>query len=570
MAPQRLAPLEQTPSQKKKKEHKHKHKHHKKGEENFHDKGHEKLKARPKHVTGPGYNRNVKLQPLDAGDAPPAPDAPKRVDDLDATLGEAQEWFEEFHEEQKDVQALAERGIIKPNGMDQLAEHMVIVSDLYAVHAKDERAREIKAKQRKKQSFVQKVAGKKPQLKYEEMPANSAPPLATSVRATAALKNYQNRGVGGGGEHGALGVGKKKKGGGLGAVRASVALRKQVTWRKLRKVRPIRDRKHVDATRPECENIRFEAVLAKRGCCGSGYRPYNDVGVNDPLACACVHILGVSEDQLRLLYKEFGKEDADDSGTISEDEFMALLGATDTGFTRALVHAVVWGWAGCGDSDSKQLTFSDYVLACCTVCTLSRKQLMFLVFELFDGDRSGGIEVAEFRKLDHVVRDLGGALFPDDYASFLETFDKNGDGTVGFREFLKLDEAFPMLFFPATHLLEIFRERTLGAAAWEALVKAYDEKNDVERKRGVEGIPISFHDHVEQLSRSKVGAPKAATACVRSTGLFDCDFDEENKRYVGKRYGRYGDITGESLMDSELSPRSKKMMGEGAKYADPR
>ncbi|KAH8043767.1 hypothetical protein JL722_15013 [Aureococcus anophagefferens] len=443
----------------------------------------------PKHATGPGYNRNVKLQPLDAGDAPPAPDAPKRVDDLDATLGEAQEWFEEFHEEQKDAQALAERGIIKPNGMDQLAEHMVIVSDLYAVHAKDERAREIKAKQRKKQSFVQKVAGKKPQLKYEEMPANSAPPLATSVRATAALKNYQNRGVGGGGEHGALG-GKKKKGGGLGAVRASVALRKQVTWRKLRKVRPIRDRKHVDATRPECENIRFEAVLAKRGCCGSGYRPYNDVGVNDPLACACVHILGVSEDQLRLLYKEFGKEDADDSGTISEDEFMALLGATDTGFTRALVHAV--------------------------------------------------------------------------------TFDKNGDGTVGFREFLKLDEAFPMLFFPATHLLEIFRERTLGAAAWDELVKAYDEKNDVERKRGVEGIPISFHDQVEQLSRSKVGAPKAATACVRSTGLFDCDFDEENKRYVGRRYGRYGDITGESLMDSELSPRSKKMMGEGAKYADPR
>ena len=64
MAPQRLAPLEQTPSQKKKKEHKHKHKHHKKGEENFHDKGHEKLKARPKHVTGPGYNRNVKLQPM--------------------------------------------------------------------------------------------------------------------------------------------------------------------------------------------------------------------------------------------------------------------------------------------------------------------------------------------------------------------------------------------------------------------------------------------------------------------------------------------------------------------------
>ena len=57
---------------------------------------------------------------------------------------------------------------------------------------------------------------------------------------------------------------------------------------------------------------------------------------------------------------------------------------------------------------------------------------------------------------------------------------------------------------------------------------------------------------------------------MRSTGLFDCDFDEENRRYFGKRYGRYGDITGESLMDSELSPRSKKMMGEGAKYADPR
>ena len=237
---------------------------------------------------------------------------------------------------------------------------------------------------------------------------------------------------------------------------------------------------------------------------------------------------------------------------------MALMGATDTSFTRALVHAVVWGWAGCGDSNSKQLTFSDYVLACATICTLNRKQLMFLVFEMFDGDHDGAIDVSEFRKLDYVVRDLGGNLFPDDYAAFLDTFDKNDDGTVGFREFLKIDDEFPMLFFPATHLHEIFREKTLGPG-WQELIDAYDERMDVERKRGTPDIPISFHDELEKLSRSKVGAPKQTTACVRSSKLFDFNFEEENKKYVGKRYGRYDDITGEAFHDGDLSPRSRKL-----------
>ena len=88
-----------------------------------------------------------------------------------------------------------------------------------------------------------------------------------------------------------------------------------------------------------------------------------------------------------------------------------------------------------------------------------------------------------------------------------------------------------------------------------------------ERRRAAPGAVQKLHRGSPSPTQPADGA---ALGALRSTGLFDCDFDEENKRYVGKRYGRYGDITGESLMDSELSPRSKKMMGEGAKYADPR
>lgn len=538
----RLAPLETTPPLQERKKHHH---HHKKKSKNINEgsKGHEKLKARPKvkHL-GEGYNRNVKLEPLELEKQQEGAGGRKnvkRANDIVTSVNEAENWLDEFHEDVKKVADLQDAGV-KENGMDLMSEHMSIVSDLYGAHRKQERDKQRKREDRKKRSFVAGLSKKKPAYKYEDLPPPEPKPrpLALDARASMSLRSVQ--------------LGAKKKKGARGTRRSKIGAR-ALSFARYRKVRPIKDRDGVDKSLPECEPIRFDANEAEY-CCfcfTKNYKAYNDVGVNDPLACACCRLLGLEDADLRALFHEFEREDTDNSGTISEEEFLTLVGAADTGFTRSLIHSIVWGWAGCGDSTVRQLTFSDYVLAACTVCTLKRNQLLFLVYEMFDRDQSGGIDIKEFRKLDSIVRSLGGSLFPDDYAEFLSEYDRNGDGLVSFKEFLKLDEKFPMLFFPAHHFFEIFRERTLGPDRWQGAVDAYDAKNAQKKAEGASSVPISFHDQVEGLSRSKVGAPKVATACVRSTAAYDFDFESADARYVGKRYGRNQDFTGDAIYDRE-------------------
>ena len=290
MAPSRLPPLEDASPKKEKHKHHHHHHHHKhkKGEENLHDKGHEKLKCRPKDHVGPGYNKNVKLMPLASDDeaSPHGNDGdPKTTGDLVTTKSEANKWEDEFLEERMEIQKLDEAGK-KENGMDHLLEHMNIVNDLYSAHTKKENAQELRKKQRGK-SFI---GGGKPKYKYEDMPPR-AKPLAENLRASKAIKD--------------LHYNPKKKGG-----RTSRVIKAKLSFARLQKVRPIKDRLHVDKTLPECEAIRFDANEQQK-CCfcfNVNYQAYNDVGINDPLACACIHILQIKEPQLRGLFHEFERE----------------------------------------------------------------------------------------------------------------------------------------------------------------------------------------------------------------------------------------------------------------------
>ena len=56
---------------------------------------------------------------------------------------------------------------------------------------------------------------------------------------------------------------------------------------------------------------------------------------------------------------------------------------------------------------------------------------------------------------------------------FFRLWDADGSGDVDFDEFLRINDRFPMLFYPVLSLQEQFRARTLGAARWEALGLAY-------------------------------------------------------------------------------------------------
>jgi len=126
-------------------------------------------------------------------------------------------------------------------------------------------------------------------------------------------------------------------------------------------------------------------------------------------APAAVRLLDLKEKQLRHLYSAFCKVDVDRSGSISIGEFLASIDEADTAFARVFIDEVVFDFADL-DTDN-QLTFSEFVVAATAVCSLSRKELLFFLFRIFDVDQSGTIEHREFAKLAQAVHDSG-SMFP--------------------------------------------------------------------------------------------------------------------------------------------------------------
>ena len=173
---------------------------------------------------------------------------------------------------------------------------------------------------------------------------------------------------------------------------------------------------------------------------------------------------------MRSLHAFFLRSDTDNSGQISVPEFIDLIGATDSSFVRVLIDLMVFEWADLDADD--QLNFDELVLASCVVCTLNINELMHILFQVFDTDRSGQVGHREFAKLARAVADLG-AMFPGNYTDFIKRFDKDGSGDVDFDEFLSINEHYPMLFYPVKQLQGTFRDRTLGPARWEQLNPTY-------------------------------------------------------------------------------------------------
>ena len=89
------------------------------------------------------------------------------------------------------------------------------------------------------------------------------------------------------------------------------------------------------------------------------------------------------------------------------------------------------------DSDGNgSLTFDEFILGVCIVCTLTRDQLLYFVFRCFDLDNSGGLSTHEFVLMSEAVNEAGGGFFDGNFAQLVDKFDANGDGNVDFGEFL--------------------------------------------------------------------------------------------------------------------------------------
>ena len=259
-----------------------------------------------------------------------------------------------------------------------------------------------------------------------------------------------------------------------------------------------------DGVRFLCESFAFASLSPWRGrcerwCCLESLgslmmatkrkkRKARVVRLETGCAPAAARLLRLTEPMLRHLYWVFHKVDCDGSGTISTEEFLDIIDTEDTDFVRVFIDHVVFDMADL-DTDN-QLNFSEFLIAATAICTLSRKELLFFLFRIFDTDQSGAVEHKEFAKLAQAVSDMG-SLFPGNYGTFFAAFDDNNDGEIDFAEFLAINDRFPMLFFPATRIQDNFRRATFTPAFWAGLSRSFSEANNGDR----------FHRRIAEIGR---------------------------------------------------------------------
>ena len=211
-----------------------------------------------------------------------------------------------------------------------------------------------------------------------------------------------------------------------------------------------------DPTKEERHLISDLAFVTGGGLCSG---PPNRVEISG-LAAAAARLAGLTSAQLGHIWKCFHKIDVDNSKQISFEEFADFCDAIASDFIKEVARRMVFSITDL-DGDG-QLNFEEFVLATVLLSTFSTDQIMFIMFEIFDGNGNHFIDKKEFMGLSKAVEELAGSLFPGNYSAFCDVFDKNSDGLIDFDEFMVINHQFPMIFFPALRM----QVRRVQYAAW--------------------------------------------------------------------------------------------------------
>mmetsp|Transcript_54835 Transcript_54835/g.102764 ORF Transcript_54835/g.102764 Transcript_54835/m.102764 type:complete len:386 (-) Transcript_54835:170-1327(-) len=233
---------------------------------------------------------------------------------------------------------------------------------------------------------------------------------------------------------------------------------------------------------------------------------------------AAIRLANLNINAVKTIKRRFDKIDNLDEGKISSLEFMEFVQLEDTAFARELIESILLGIADL--TDKAVMEFPAFVLATVLICTFSRDQIMFRVFQIFDADGSGFLDVAEMHKLGEAVNAMGTGV---DFKKKVAQLNSNSDlGVLDFTDFKKLNLSFPLLFYPVFKLQDLLRKKTLGASTWRRMVDKWDA---AEKKRalllGVD--PEALSDQLTSLN-DWFEEQKALKAGGRSTKLKGAGF----------------------------------------------
>lgn len=178
-----------------------------------------------------------------------------------------------------------------------------------------------------------------------------------------------------------------------------------------------------------------------------------------------VEVLGITQTQVRRMYKSFVELDDGLEGRIHlSDFFEEFLGLPRSAVTDAIWLALVENTTG------SMLSFEDFVLITCVYCMFTEEDILRFSFSTFDANGNGDLDEEEFRQMLRIVNHER-PLFPGNFKQALETFDVNQDGVIGFDEFVEMHKRFPLLMWPLFQLQDRMQERSLGRPAWAKIAR---------------------------------------------------------------------------------------------------
>jgi Ca2+-binding EF-hand superfamily protein len=183
--------------------------------------------------------------------------------------------------------------------------------------------------------------------------------------------------------------------------------------------------------------------------------------------------------KLRALYDTI---DAGAKGSITNPEFITHIQEKNSIYTKSVFRHLALECSDEEDDDEGKgqdtLVWEEFCRIVISFCAFTEEDILSFVFHSHDEDQSGHIDADEFISIARGVHDAKELTSAHTDEITLATFDLNGDEKLGLKEFISINQRFPLVFFPAFRLQDKVRRRTLGLARWESVMKQFNEQQE--------------------------------------------------------------------------------------------
>jgi Ca2+-binding EF-hand superfamily protein len=201
-----------------------------------------------------------------------------------------------------------------------------------------------------------------------------------------------------------------------------------------------------------------------------------------------IDALALTQKDLRKLRAVFDAVDTGTKGSILNREFMQHIEEKRSVYTDSLFRHLALeafdedeigkeGEEGFGGS----LAWEEFCRSVISFCAFTEEDVLTFVFHTHDHDHNGFIEPDEFLEIVRGVHDEKELTSADTDEITLESFDLNGDEKLGRKEFISINQRYPLVFFPAFRLQDRVRRRTLGLLRWQSVIKAFEAQQEKQR-----------------------------------------------------------------------------------------